>query len=82
MNPRCKLYDSSSETILVETNFVKSKITTKRPIKWDEINFPDKWILNNTVSQRQVAEEVTNSDYSHISQNFDGKVCIEFSNNS
>ena len=34
------------------------------------------------MSQRQVAEEVTNSDYSHISQNPDGKVCIEFSNNS
>ena len=73
LNPRCKLYDSSSETILVETNFVKSKITTRRPIKWDEINFPDKWILNNVVSQRHVAEEVTNSDYSHISQNPDGK---------
>ena len=82
LNPRCKLYDSSSETILVETNFVKSKITTRRPIKWDEINFPDKWILNNAVSQRQVAEEVTNSDYSHISQNPDGKVCIEFADNS
>ena len=33
-------------------------------------------------SQRQVAEEVTNSDYSHISQNPDGKVCIEFTDNS
>lgn len=82
LNPRCKLYDSSSETILVETNFIKSKITTRRPIKWDEINFPEKWILNSAVSQRQVAEEVTNSNYSRISQDPHGKVCIEFSDNS
>ena len=34
------------------------------------------------MSQRQVAEEVTNSDYSHITQNPDGKICIEFSDNS
>ena len=33
------------------------------------------------MSQRRVAEEVTNSDYSHITQNSDGKVCIEFTNN-
>ena len=58
------------------------EVITRRPIKWDEINFPDKWILNNAVSQRQVAEEVTNSDYSHITQNPDGKVCIEFADNS
>ena len=34
------------------------------------------------MSQRQVAEEVTNSDYSHITQYPDGKVCIEFTDNS
>ncbi|WMV50616.1 hypothetical protein MTR67_044001, partial [Solanum verrucosum] len=39
MNPRCKLYDTSDQTILVETNFVKCKVTTRRPIKWEEINF-------------------------------------------
>ncbi|WMV30496.1 hypothetical protein MTR67_023881, partial [Solanum verrucosum] len=39
LNPRCKLYDTSDQTILVETNFVKSKVTTRRPMKWEEINF-------------------------------------------
>ncbi|WMV38339.1 hypothetical protein MTR67_031724 [Solanum verrucosum] len=33
LNPRCKLYDKSDQTILVETNFVKSTVTTRRPIK-------------------------------------------------
>ncbi|KAG5568728.1 hypothetical protein H5410_064257 [Solanum commersonii] len=40
LNPRCKLYDTSDQTILVETNFTRSKVTTRRPIKWEEINFP------------------------------------------
>ncbi|WMV45560.1 hypothetical protein MTR67_038945, partial [Solanum verrucosum] len=40
LNPRCKLYDTSAKTILVETNFSRSKVTTRRPIKWKEINFP------------------------------------------
>ncbi|WMV08700.1 hypothetical protein MTR67_002085, partial [Solanum verrucosum] len=39
LNPRCKLYDTSDQTILVETNFARSKVTTRRPIKWEEINF-------------------------------------------
>ncbi|WMV45208.1 hypothetical protein MTR67_038593, partial [Solanum verrucosum] len=39
LNPRCKLYDTFDQTILVETNFAKSKVTTRRPIKWKEINF-------------------------------------------
>ncbi|KAG5567876.1 hypothetical protein H5410_065107 [Solanum commersonii] len=33
LNPRCKLYDTSDQTILVKTNFAKSKVTTRRPIK-------------------------------------------------
>ena len=53
-----------------------------RPIKCDEINFSDKWILNDVVSQRLVSEDITNSDYSHITQNPDGKVYIEFTDNS
>ncbi|WMV09101.1 hypothetical protein MTR67_002486, partial [Solanum verrucosum] len=39
LKPRCKLYDTSDQTILVETNFARSKVTTRRPIKWEEINF-------------------------------------------
>ncbi|WMV37066.1 hypothetical protein MTR67_030451, partial [Solanum verrucosum] len=39
LNRRCKLYDISYQTILVETNFSRSKVTIRRPIKWEEINF-------------------------------------------
>ncbi|KAG5590515.1 hypothetical protein H5410_041029 [Solanum commersonii] len=33
-------YDISNQTILVETNFARPKVTTRRPIKWEEIDFP------------------------------------------
>ncbi|KAG5616069.1 hypothetical protein H5410_015893 [Solanum commersonii] len=77
LNPRCKLYDTSNQTILVETNF-RSKVTTRRPIKWEEINFSTTWTLDSVIPPRQLTDVVTNSEYSHISQNFDGKICMQF----
>ncbi|KAG5570174.1 hypothetical protein H5410_059940 [Solanum commersonii] len=73
LNPRCKLYDTSDQTILVETNFARSMVTTRRPIKWEEINFPITWILDSVIPPDQMTDAVTNSEYYHISQNFDGK---------
>ncbi|KAG5580836.1 hypothetical protein H5410_051463 [Solanum commersonii] len=78
LNPRCKLYDTSDQTILVETNFARSKVTTRRPIKWEEINFPTTWILDSVIPPEQLTNTVTNFEYSHISQNSDGKICMQF----
>ncbi|KAG5604377.1 hypothetical protein H5410_025869 [Solanum commersonii] len=82
LNPRCKLYDTSDQTILVETNFARSKVTTRRPIKWEEINFPTTWILDSVIPSEQMTDAVTNSEYSHISQNSDGKICMQFDEKS
>ncbi|KAG5615568.1 hypothetical protein H5410_015392 [Solanum commersonii] len=59
-----------------ETNFARSKVTTRRPIKWEEINFSTTWILDSVIPPEQLTDVVTNSEYSHISQNSDGKICI------
>ncbi|KAG5620262.1 hypothetical protein H5410_005480 [Solanum commersonii] len=82
LNPRCKLYDTSNQTILVETNFARSKVITRRPIKWEEINFPTTWILDSVIPPKQMTNAVTNSEYSHIIQNFDGKICMQFDDKS
>lgn len=66
----------------METNFTKSKVTTRRPIKWEEINFPTTWTLNSVTSLRQVTDEATNSEYSHITQNPYRRVCIQFHDKS
>ncbi|KAG5605638.1 hypothetical protein H5410_027130 [Solanum commersonii] len=78
LNPKCKIYATSDQTILVETNFARSKVTTRRPIKWEEINFPTTWILDLVIPPEQLTNAVTNSEYSHISQNSDGKICMQF----
>ncbi|KAG5606411.1 hypothetical protein H5410_027903 [Solanum commersonii] len=61
-----------------EINFAKFKATTRRPIKWEEINFPTTWTLDFVIPPEQMTAIVTNSEYSHITQNADGKTCIQF----
>ncbi|KAG5591046.1 hypothetical protein H5410_041560 [Solanum commersonii] len=82
LNPRCKLYDTFDQTILIETNFSRSKVTTRRPIKWKEINFPTTWILDSIILPEQLTDVVTNSEYSRISQNYDRKMCMQFDEKS
>jgi len=67
LNPRCRLYDISNQTILVETNFARSKVTTRRLIKWEEIDFPTSWTLNLVIFPNHLIDAVTNYDFSHIS---------------
>ncbi|KAG5585059.1 hypothetical protein H5410_045493 [Solanum commersonii] len=49
LNPRLRYMIHLINTILVETNFAKSKVTTKRPIKWEEINFSTTWTLDSII---------------------------------
>ena len=82
LNPRCKLIDDNSDcTMLIETNFIKSRVTTRRPIRWDEIDFPQAWILNSVTSPKQLAEDVTNSELTQVTQNPDGRICLQFDSN-
>lgn len=41
----CKIMDFNNKMISIETNFSKSKIITRRPMKWDEIDFPKEWVI-------------------------------------
>ncbi|KAG5615834.1 hypothetical protein H5410_015658 [Solanum commersonii] len=74
LNPMCKVIDFKNETILIETNFDKSKVVTRRPIKWEEIDFPQEWVIENaTQPQNNV-----NTEVSEIEQLNDGTVKIRF----
>ncbi|KAG5570738.1 hypothetical protein H5410_060504 [Solanum commersonii] len=64
-----------NETIVIETNFGKSKVVTKRPIRWEEIDFPQKWVIEgDTQPKNNINDEV-----SEIEQLNDGTVKIRFS---
>ena len=77
MNPRCRRVNKPiNETILIETNFDMSKITTRKPIKWDEIDFPENWVLENNIPPRNLI----NNDIESIIQTSDGVVRIGFNN--
>ncbi|KAG5572451.1 hypothetical protein H5410_062217 [Solanum commersonii] len=63
LKPMCKIIDFKNETILIETNFDKFKVVTRRPIKWNATQ-----PCNNI-----------NTDVSEIEQLNDGTVKIKFS---
>ncbi|KAG5607608.1 hypothetical protein H5410_029100 [Solanum commersonii] len=52
----------------------KSKVVTRRPIKWEEIDFPQEWVIENaTQPQNNI-----NTEVSEIEQLNDGTVKIRF----
>ncbi|KAG5605413.1 hypothetical protein H5410_026905 [Solanum commersonii] len=74
LNPMCKVIDFKNENILIETNFDKSKVVTRRPIKWEEIDFPQEWVIENATQPRNNI----NTDVSEIEQLNDESVKIRF----
>lgn len=77
MNPKCKRVNKpKNETILIETNFSLSKISTRKIIKWDEIDFPTNWIIEEAVPP----QPKINSNLTSIIQSSDGTIKIEFEN--
>lgn len=74
LSPRCKIAEQNHETVLFENNFSKSKIITRRLIKWEEINFPTEWIIEEAA----VPREITSEEISDIRQSKDGSVTLSF----
>lgn len=68
----CKVMDFKNETILMETNFCKSKIMTSRPIKWEEIDLPKEWVIEEAAPPRKNK----NVEISVIDQTPDGTVNV------
>lgn len=46
------------------------------------VNFLTTWTLNSVISPSQITNAVTNSEYSHVIQNPDGSICIQFDDKS
>ncbi|KAK9740415.1 hypothetical protein RND81_03G033400 [Saponaria officinalis] len=75
LNPCCRLFDKKIiETIIIESNFHKSDITTRRRIKWEEISFPDSWKIERAIQPKPFIYtellDVTQSDDTSVSLNF------------
>ena len=72
--PKVKQITKPGKTILVETNLLSSNIATNRILKWEEINFPQNWLLTSSIPPRPVVE----TDLDQIIQSEDGEVEVRF----
>ncbi|KAG5589784.1 hypothetical protein H5410_040298 [Solanum commersonii] len=60
LNVMRKMIDFKNETILIKTNFGKSKVVTRRPIKWEEIDFPQEWFIEGAaLPKNNINDEVS-----------------------
>ena len=52
MNPNCRMIEkgNKNQTFLIETNLARSNIITRKPIRWEEIDFPETWKLEKNCS--------------------------------
>ncbi|KAG5590203.1 hypothetical protein H5410_040717 [Solanum commersonii] len=76
-------YAPGSELLCLSYGIYSKLLSTlnprcKRPIKLEEINFPTTSTLDSVISPSQMADVVTNSEYSHTTQNPDGRICMQF----
>ena len=79
LNPHCRRVDKPfNETILIETNFRKFKITTRRSIKLEETEFPENWIIQQAVPSPPVIQ----NSLINIMQTPEGLVKMQFENNN
>lgn len=77
LNPHCKKVEKpTNETILIETNFSKTNIMTRRAIKWEEIDFPENWIIEKAMPIKPQIQ----SNLIDIIQTPEGSVNLQFDN--
>lgn len=77
LNPKARRITFPGTTTLVQTNLLTSNVATNRLIKWEEINFPEKWALTQEVEPKPIL----NKDIDQIIQNTEGDVEIRFNPN-
>jgi hypothetical protein len=69
--------NSGNSTLLIQSFTLDANIRTPKMIRWDEINLPNEWLLENISKPARVVNDTTNLDY--IQQYLDGSVKISFS---
>lgn len=78
MNARCKrINKQNNETILIETNYGKSNISIRRPVKWEEITFPENWVINKAIKKQPQIKHKLNK----LIETPEGNIEIEFEDN-
>ncbi|KAL9682056.1 hypothetical protein QQ045_013849 [Rhodiola kirilowii] len=75
LNPQYKIMDKqTNETIIIESNFGKSNITTRRKIKWEDIEFPTNWTLDRVITPQPIVR----NNLINVIQTPEGSVNLQF----
>lgn len=75
MNPGYERNNKSiNETILIESSFDMSKNNNQKSYKWNETEFPEKWILEGVI----LPYLIISNKITKIIQRSDGIINIEF----
>lgn len=72
--PKIKRIDYHDKTTIVETNLLSSHIATNKILKWNEIDFPQSWRLNEVIPPKPQ----TNLEVNQIIQSTEGDVEVIF----
>jgi hypothetical protein len=78
LHPQAIIKDLGGSTMLIQSSTQDANIRTLKMIRWDEINLPNEWLLENVFKPARVVTDTSNVDY--IQQYLDGSVKINFSN--
>lgn len=75
--PKARHIGFPGQTVLIESNLCTTNVVTNKLLKWEEINFPESWVLPNVIPPRPIL----NHDVEQVVQHDDGDVEISFANN-
>ena len=49
LSPNVRKISKHGETVLIETNLLTTSVATPKQIKWNEIDFPDTWVIPSAI---------------------------------
>jgi hypothetical protein len=77
LDPQTVIKNAGQSTLLIQSSTHDANIQIPKMIRWDEINLPNEWLLENVSKPPRVVNDSSSLDY--IQQYLDGSVKINFS---
>jgi hypothetical protein len=77
LDPQAVIKSAGQSTLLIQSSTHDANIQIPKMIRWDDINLPNEWLLENVSKPPRVVNDSSSLDY--IQQYLDGSVKISFS---
>jgi hypothetical protein len=77
LDPQAVIKSAGQSTLLIQSSTLDANIQIPKMIRWDDINLPNEWLLENVSKPPRVVNDSSSLDY--IQQYLDGYVKISFS---